>query len=580
MRERALRGRERLALLVLLVTVALGAAGGAIAVLLDVAMTEQRRLLAGLADGQARLIEAVGQFDQRFSQDFPAGAMAATLEQVRRAARTYGGLGRSGELVLAHRTGDAIEFLVAGGDAERALPRSVPWRSGLAEPMRAALSGAGRVLVGRDYDGTRVLAAAEPLPALGWGLVAKVDLDEIRRPFVRAALLALGITLLLAAAGAVLFFRITDPLLRRLATNEARFRALFESAPLGIGLVQQDGRVALSNPALQRILGRDAQTLSTQGFGEFTHPDDVAADLTQYRALWAGDIRGYHLDKRYLRPDGSLVWGHLTVALMQGADGRPLGAVGMVEDITAAKRMQAELQEAQEKSLQMEKLSALGTFVGGIAHEIKNPLMGLSNYIAHVEANLADPAMLDVLARAQTQVRRIGRIVDGVLGYARGDDSELHRLDPAQVAADVVLLVQSELKRWSVQLLTDTPETPLAVISNRDALSQALLNLVLNAIQALRDVERRELCIGISARGGRVAISVCDTGPGVPADIRRRIYDPFFTTKPPGEGTGLGLSVALRGIESVGGELKLTDNPGGGACFTLLLPAATRDEPR
>jgi PAS domain S-box-containing protein len=576
---RAFGDRERLALLIILVGVAIGAATAALGVLLDAATTQQRALLADIAHSQARLIDAVGRFDRRFSPDFPAGPGAATLAQIRAATPAFTGLGDSGELALGHRVGARIEFLLLNAEpSATGEPLAVPWASDRAEPMRAALSGEARVLVGRDYAGRRVLAATAPLEQLGWGLVVKVDLADIRRPFLRAAAITLGITLLLAGIGAVLFFRITEPLLRRLATSEARFRALFEDAPIGVALVAQDGHVALSNPALQRLLGRDAGTLARQSFADFTHPEDVRADIAHYQALWAGDIDSYRLDKRYLRPDGSVVWGHLTVALMRERDGRVLGAVGMVEDIGERRRMQQALDEARDKATQMEKLSALGTFVGGIAHEIKNPLMGLSNYIAHVQAHLPDATLAPYLERALEQVRRIGRIVDGVLDYARDDDTEVGSLDLDAVIEDVSDLVQGELRAHGVTLHRPAAgDAPLRVQSNRDVLSQALVNLLLNAIHAVRDADRREIRIAVAREPGRVVLSVGDSGPGVPEAIRRRIFDPFFTTKPPGEGTGLGLSVAQQGLSAVGAELALVPAVEGGARFLIRLPEAAPD---
>jgi PAS domain S-box-containing protein len=570
----AFGGRERLALLLILVTAALGGTGAALGLLLDAAMTQQRALLADIAHSQARLIGAVGRFDRRFSQDFPAGAGAATLAQIREAVGAFGGLGESGELVLAHRVEDRIELLLVNANAPADTPLSVPWQSHLAEPMRAALSGASRVLIGRDYAGRRVLAATAPLDQLGWGLVVKVDLAEIRRPFARAAAIAVGIAVLLAGIGAALFFHITDPLLQRLATSEARFRALFEDAPIGVALVSRDGHVALSNQALRTLLGRDASTLARQSFAGLTHPDDVATDIAHYQALWAGDLDSYSMDKRYLRPDGSIVWGHLTVALMRDGDGRALGAVGMLEDIGERRRMQQTLDETRDKAMQLEKLSALGTFVGGIAHEIKNPLMGLSNYIAHVEAHLADAMLAPYLVRAQEQVRRIGRIVDGVLGYARDDNAATGTVDLSEVVRDVTSLVGSELRANGIKLDNLLPRAPVCVMSNRDVLNQALLNLLLNAIQALRDSDPREIRVAITREPQRVLLSISDSGPGVPDAIRRRIFDPFFTTKPPGEGTGLGLSVAQQGLHTVGAELVLVPAADSGARFLIRLPAA------
>jgi PAS domain S-box-containing protein len=266
--------------------------------------------------------------------------------------------------------------------------------------MRAALSGQSGTLVGLDYRGEQVLSAIEPIEPLGWGLVAKVDLVEIQRPFLDAALTAILIALVLAGIGAWLFVRLTNPLIRELSANEARFRALVQYAPLGIALVDSSGRPVLSNPMLQRLLGRDAEALKRTPFTDFTHPEDVDKDWSQYRDLWAGRIASYHMDKRYLRPDGREVWGALTASLIRDDQQRVLGAIAMVEDIGERRRMQQELTAAYERAVEIEKLSALGSFVGGIAHEIKNPLMGITNYISHVESHLEADDLRGYLNRA------------------------------------------------------------------------------------------------------------------------------------------------------------------------------------
>jgi PAS domain S-box-containing protein len=379
-RQQAMRGlsanRRLLLLLSILILVASMATGAAISALYRAAMHGQRSLLVEVAQSQARLLEAVARFDERWSSDFPGGPLDATLSQLRDANANYRGFGETGEFALARRDGDRIEFVLShrhSGDEDAA---SVPWDSPLAAPMRAALFGHSGTLIGLDYRGERVLSAVEPIARLGWGLVAKVDLAEIQRPFVSAALTAIVIALILAGIGAWLFVRLTNPIVRELTENEARFRALFEHSPLGIALVDRDGRPVLSNPMLQRLLGRDAETLERSSFVHFTHPDDVDKDLLQYRDLWAGRIASYKMDKRYLRPDGTLVWGALTVSLIRDDQQRVLGAIGMVEDIGERRRMQQELTAAYERAVEVEKLSALGSFVGGIAHEIVSNASG------------------------------------------------------------------------------------------------------------------------------------------------------------------------------------------------------------
>jgi len=578
-------GRRVLLLLLLLAAVALAATTVTLTTLFSAAMDEQRGLLAEIARSQARLIEAVARFDAVYSSNFPTGTTDATLSQIRTAHTNHRGFGRTGEFTLARRDGDLIQFLLSPRHADRPEALTLRWGTELGEPMHAALSGQSRTLIGMDYRGVRVLAATEPIAATGWGLVAKIDLAELRAPFIRAGVLALVSTLLLAVLGAVLFFALTNPLLRRVTESEARFRAIFTHAPLGIALVDESGRPRLSNPALQRLLGRDAATLAALPFPEFTHPGDIDNDLGRYQALWAGEIPAYSMEKRYLRPDGSLVWGELTVSLIRNDTGRVLGAVGMVEDIGEEVRTKASLQAKQaeleqalrdletayDKALQAEKLSALGTFVGGIAHEIKNPLMGLDNYIEHVQMGLDEPEQRELLAKARHQVERIGRIVDGVLTYASGGLREPERFHLAALIDSAASLLASEVTRYGIALTVTGADDAQPLITDRGVLEQALLNLLLNAIHAVRERDERHIDVSVTDDAERVAIAVSDSGPGVPAALRRRIFDPFFTTKPPGEGTGLGLSVALRTLSEIGATLSLDNGYRHGARFVITI---------
>lgn len=239
----------------------------------------------------------------------------------------------------------------------------------------------------------------------------------------------------------------------------------------------------------------------------------------------------------------------------------------------AAREALEQVEQAFEKSLQLEKLSALGTFVGGIAHEINNPLMGLTNFIAHVQAHIDDPELADVLEQAQEQVRRIGRTVDRVLRYGRAGSGQLRPIDIHGLVSDARLLLKPELDRWGVNLEVDISDPPPRIVSDRDLLSQAMVNLLLNAIHAVKEEQVREIHIQVRpiARGS-TAITVEDTGRGVPESLRTRIFDPFFTTKPPGGGTGLGLSVTLRALAEVGASLALDRAYRNGARFVIELP--------
>lgn len=185
-------------------------------ILYHAAITEQRSRLEETAKSQARLIEAVARFDETYSINYPHGSRQATLSQIRDAHAKYRGFGETGEFTLSTRENDHIVFLLSHRHSDLEEPKPVPWRSELAEPMRRALSGKSGTIIGLDYRGQTVLAAHEPVAELNLGIVAKIDLSEIRAPFIRAGLLS-GLSAIAAIAlGAGLFFKITNPILRKL----------------------------------------------------------------------------------------------------------------------------------------------------------------------------------------------------------------------------------------------------------------------------------------------------------------------------------------------------------------------------
>lgn len=187
-----------------------------ITMLYNTAFQVESSRLVETAKSQARLIEAVGRFDFLYSNDYPLGSREATLSQIRDAHSRYKGFGKTGEFTLSKREGDFIVFLLNHRHYDLKNPKPVPWDSKLAEPMRRALSGQSGTLVGLDYRGTRVLAAHEPLGDMGLGIVAKIDLAEVRAPFVKAALWSTGLALALIVIGTVVFLKISDPIIRKL----------------------------------------------------------------------------------------------------------------------------------------------------------------------------------------------------------------------------------------------------------------------------------------------------------------------------------------------------------------------------
>lgn len=234
----------------------------------------------------------------------------------------------------------------------------------------------------------------------------------------------------------------------------------------------------------------------------------------------------------------------------------------------------AELQAAQAQLIQQEKLSALGTVVAGVAHELNNPLMGILNYVEYARDRAESEGGRKALDKAEHEVRRITGIVRNMLSFSRSGESFVGRADARASLHQALDLVGADLRKHRIVVETALPDELPAVVATADGLQQVFLNLFINARDAMKNADTRQLHIASREAGERLMIDVSDTGPGVSQAVLHRIFDPFFTTKPAGEGTGLGLSVSRNILAGFGGELSYAASPGGGATFTVSLPTA------
>jgi signal transduction histidine kinase len=230
------------------------------------------------------------------------------------------------------------------------------------------------------------------------------------------------------------------------------------------------------------------------------------------------------------------------------------------------------LQENQEHMLQMEKLSALGTLVGGVAHEINNPLMGVMNFVEFAADRSTDEKSKKILDQALQQIHRIKKIVSNMLVFVHNRTTPSGTCRMAEVIRQSLLLLEGELRKSSITVEVDAPGDLRPIHCSADSLQQILVNLVLNARDALGDYRQPQIKISVRPIEEMLELSVTDNGPGIPQDIQSKIFDPFFTTKPPGKGTGLGLSVIRRLVQDVGGNIQVESLPGHGCSMRLRFP--------
>lgn len=348
-------GKARvLVLAVIMVAVTAGAVAAAIAALYDAAFDQQRARLVEIAQSNARLIDAIARFDkQRGADDVPREPFAATMAKLTEAHRHFAGFGETGEFTLARREGDEIVFLLSHRHHDLDRLRPVPWDSDLAAPMRQALSGESGTLIGPDYRGATVLAAYESAPELGVGVVAKLDLAEVRRPFMRAGLLSSGVGLVLVCVGAVVFRLIGNPLVRRLEESEQKYRTLFASASDAVVVF---GDVATDcNERACELLGAPRSEIIGHAPREFwpaTQPDgrdSLSAGQAIIQAALAGTPQLFYWQLR--RKDGELIDAEIALKAVP-LGGRPALLVAMRE-ISARRRAEDALRASEQKYRQI-----------------------------------------------------------------------------------------------------------------------------------------------------------------------------------------------------------------------------------
>ena len=583
---------KRIAWLILVMTaVVAGATATAIGLLYDTAYERERLHLIANVRSQARMMEAMARFDHTSRHPDAGQSESAALAQIRDAYAHQPGLGETAELTLARRDGNQIVFLMRHRHEETGRPPPVALSSKLAEPMKRALDGESGSMVGLDYHGETVLAAFEPVVGLGLGVVAKVDLAEIRAPFIRTGAAVVGIALVLIAAGTIVFIRVTNPIIKGLRERGEKLDLLLSSTGEGIFGMDVSGHCTFANRSAVRLLGyTHSRELLGRDMHELIHhtrPDGSPHPREECPILQAlqRDIAVHSDEETLWRSDGSSFPAEYRGYPMR-RDGEVIGAVASFVDITERKARELELVHAQ-------KMEVLGQLTGGIAHDFNNLLtiiIGNLQLMAESEDWRKEPDADELLDDALSAARDGADMTQRLLAFSRKQN-----LKP--VSLDINAFVRESagfLRRITgedVALELDLSPGELVTEVDRAQLHGALLNLAINSRDAMPDGGRLTLATRLAGAGknadeegpksGRyVVISLADSGTGMSATESRRVFEPFYTRKQPGKGSGLGLSMVYGFVRQSGGDAVIRSEPGSGTTVSLYLPAteATRHD--
>ena len=358
----------------------------------------------------------------------------------------------------------------------------------------------------------------------------------------------------------------------------ARFAAIYQGAPIGIGVVGLDGAFVDANAAMCEITGRTLEELAAAPVATHLLGEEAEEAVARFAALARGTEDGFRYESRYLRPDGEVAWVDATATLLRDAQGRPELVLVMAQDVSARRKAEEQLRHSQ-------KLEAIGQLTAGIAHDFNNALMGVLGYAGLArEAVPSESEVARHLAKIETSGRRAASLTRQLLAFGRRQTLQPRPLQLNELVLETLGMLDRVLGEQIEIVPTLAPTLP-PLLADPTQLQQVLVNLALNARDAMPNGGVLEIGtseVELTGDGPAeievgcercVVLSVRDNGTGMSEDVRARIFEPFFTTKRVGEGTGLGLSSVHGIVKQSRGDITVDSEPGVGTSFRIFLPA-------
>ena len=370
---------------------------------------------------------------------------------------------------------------------------------------------------------------------------------------------------------------------KSLRQSEERYRTIFWNSPLGIFRSKVDGELIEVNHAFAKIFGYDSSEEALRGIlqkGEksFSRPEDRKRIIAEQLA----STNTIQREIRLRKTDGEVIIANLYQRTIFDTQSQPIFFDGIIEDITERK-------ELENKLLQAQKMESIGSLASGIAHDFNNIL---SLILGYTELALEDvqkgTTLENRLQEAYSAGNRARDLVKQILAFARQSDEKITPIQPSSITREVLKFLRSSIPT-TIEIKRNI-ESDSLIMGNATQIHQVLMNLCTNAAHAIEDaggiievdlkdviIERDDALNKIGVKpGDYMEIKVTDTGVGIAPEIIDSIFDPYFTTKGPEEGTGMGLALVHGIVESYGGKITVDSQLGKGTTFTICLPVTRK----
>lgn len=364
-----------------------------------------------------------------------------------------------------------------------------------------------------------------------------------------------------------------------LQISDRRWQGLYENTAVGIALADREGRILSANPALQRMIGYGNEEIVGVSLIEITEESQRALTEWNVHELVDGTLPGYHIQKRYEKKGGGLLWGNVCASRIPAIDQQgPMMAV-IVEDITSRKLAEQSLAETRSELMRVSRFTAMGELVASIAHEVNQPLSAIITnsgaalrWIALDKPNYEE--VVAALQRTNQAAMLAGQVIARIRKFLRAGEIRREPLAVPRLLDELLVMLQGMLTDAGVRVEQHIAPALPEPLADHVQMQQVLLNLILNAVEAMREKREGERLLTLSADPdgvGGVILAVADSGPGVQPGTEEKLFETFFSTKQ--NGLGMGLAISRTIVENHGGRLWLDGSTAVGARFIFTIPA-------
>ncbi len=369
-----------------------------------------------------------------------------------------------------------------------------------------------------------------------------------------------------------------------LEASRSRYQSLVDNLPIGVNLMDADFRIVMSNEIMGRWFSKDRDLFIGQYcFHEFEKRDEPCSHCPGMISMKTGEFE--IAETEGIRDDGSRFFVRIRTVPV-GPPECPTGFIELVEDMTETKKAQAERFKLEQQLVQSQKMEAIGTLAGGIAHDFNNILTPIIGYTQMAQMLAKDDAKLsEYLGRVTAAASRAAALVRQILIYSRKADHQKMQLQLSSIVKEALKLLKASIPT-TIEIRQDIA-TQVFVLADPTQIHQIMMNLCTNAYHAMEltggvltvSLKETEISpgqtLGAAMTPGRyVILEVSDTGCGMDAETKEKIFDPYFTTKEQGKGTGLGLALVHGIVQDLQGQIRVQTEPGRGTTFRILMPVA------